>query len=712
ILRYIEKNSPAEKSGLKVGDVILKWNDEEVPQKDSVLWLRSKITAHNVGDVVEVTVGRAKEETKLKVALEKPPVVCEPRTYDDLVEDAALPLASLEEFIRNNNILEDYLEVRKMFWNVSERVFAPQEVKEGKMVYHPHLLSEVVYLMRNPEKTLLIMQKMADVVRTSFTSKNQDVAKILHLAADKLDAPLDKYQLINEDSFTLAQFTGVVRECAEKVNKVFENLSEEKRRALAETATKALLREESEGDAKEMLKVSLSLNYKELFSAALDLCRHLTAATLEAVKKNCASLVPLKEQVEGVEGEVLYSEKTPSGRIVIGGKGRNRYVGDDFLLILDLGGDDVYEKATAVSSAKLPVSLIIDYEGDDRYVADDSGGCGCGIFGIGILYDVSGNDTYLGKTLAEGAALFGVGALVDVAGEDTYKAESVCQGAALFGIGMLLDAQTQSPQKGRFAGSDRYLASHYAQGFGMPRGCGILIDTEGNDIYTTGSFITDFRAPERSAISLSQGFGYGWRPYTDPSFGAAGGYGLLFDLSGHDTYIADYFGQGSSYWFAFGGLYDESGDDVYVAGRYSQGAGIHLSLGILMDIGGNDRYSAYVGVSQGCGHDIACGILYDGSGDDIYNSGWLSQGAGNDNGIGILLECGGNDVYQTTAPQTAQPTGNLSKPRGDKPSFGLLLDIGGDDKYNAPGRTNETKLLVGKDEKEKNIRWGIFIDSK
>jgi hypothetical protein len=712
ILRYVEKGSPAEKAGFKVGDVITKWGDAVLPEKDSLLWLREKLSSQKVGETVEVTVKRVEEETKLTVTFTKVPTICEPRAHDELADDTAFTLSAFEEFVRNNNILEDYLEVRRMFHNVTTRPFAPQEISEGKMIYHPHLLSEIVYLLRNPEKTLLVTNQMADVVRSRFSSKNQDVAGILHLAAEKLDAPLDKYQLINEKEFTVAQFISVVRKCAEGVNKVFESLSEEKRFALADTAIKAVLREETNPDLKEMMKVSLTVNYKKLFSVVLDLLRHLTATNLEALKTSASSLTSIKDKVDGVEGDVLYLEKTPFGRIVIGGKGKNRYIGDDFLLIIDLGGDDVYEGATGVSSAKLPVSVIIDYDGNDRYVANDTGGCGCGIFGVGVLYDVSGDDIYLGKTLAQGAGLFGVGALVDVAGNDTYKAESLCQGAALFGVGMLLDAQTQDPQKGRFTGSDRYLASNYAQGFGMPRGFGILVDTEGQDIYITGSYIADFRAPERSAISLSQGFGYGWRPYSDPSFGAGGGFGLLFDFSGHDTYIGDYFAQGSSYWFAFGALYDESGDDVYIAGRYSQGAGIHLSLGTLVDVSGDDRYSAYVGVSQGCGHDIACGILYDGDGNDIYNSGWLSMGAGNDNGIGILLDCNGNDVYQTTAPQTSQPTGNLCAVRGNKPSIGVLVDAAGDDKYNAPGRVNGTNLLLGKDEKEKNIRWGVFIDAK
>jgi len=710
-LRRVYRDSPAHKCGLRTGDVIVTFNGERIPDKDSVWWVRNRLADCKAGAEVSVTVRRDGKEQELKLILGKMPEPQPPRAHPELDQNAAPSLSLLESHLREEKLLEDYLEVRRMFHRVTKRPFAPQEVK-GNTILHPHLLSEVVYLLRNPEQSLLLAQQTADFLTSCFNSYNQDVAGLLHSTADKLDVTLKDYQLVKETEFTFAQFVEVVERCTDSLKKLFEKLPEEKRRELSETLMRAILREETdETEKKELMLFSLSFDYETLYRTAEELLRHLTATTIKAIDADLCGLTPLKEEVKGVEGKVLFHSKTEFGRIVVGSDGNNRYEGDDFLLIIDTGGDDVYAGgATASASPKRPLTLIIDFGGDDLYTAKGDGGCGSAVFGISVLFDVSGDDTYIAETAAEGVGVFGVGALIDLAGDDTYKAEAFCQGAAAFGIGMLLDAETQPKVEKRFTGSDKYLASHYAQGFGMPRGFGLLIDTEGNDLYQTGSVVADFRAPHRSAISLSQGFGYGWRPYSDPNFGAAGGFGFLCDINGHDTYICDYFGQGSSYWFAFGTLYDRSGDDTYIAGRYSQGAGIHLSLGVLIDNSGNDRYSAYVGVSQGCGHDIAAGILYDGAGNDIYSSGWLAQGAGNANGIGVLLDVSGNDMFHTTAPNRAQPTGNLFKKRGDVPSFGVLLDLAGKDSYTAEGRVDGTALVIGKDEKEKKLRWGIFID--
>jgi hypothetical protein len=76
--------------------------------------------------------------------------------------------------------------------------------------------------------------------------------------------------------------------------------------------------------------------------------------------------------------------------------------------------------------------------------------------------------------------------------------------------------------------------------------------------------------------SIGQGFGHGVRAGKDTS-GVPGGIGILIDEKGDDTYIADYFAQGASYYYGVGILNDMDGDDQYLSGRYSQGAGIHSS---------------------------------------------------------------------------------------------------------------------------------------
>src|SRR5690606_32279131 len=121
----------------------------------------------------------------------------------------------------------------------------------------------------------------------------------------------------------------------------------------------------------------------------------------------------------------------------------------------------------------------------------------------------------------------------------------------------------------------------------------------------------------KSYQSMSQGFGYGVRPWESLA-GASGGIGVIAEAEGNDTYVADYFAQGSSYWFSLGILDDRKGHDRYVSGRYSQGAGIHMSAGVLIVGEGDDNYLASYGVAQGCGHDFGIGFLLDNGGNDRY----------------------------------------------------------------------------------------------
>jgi hypothetical protein len=256
-----------------------------------------------------------------------------------------------------------------------------------------------------------------------------------------------------------------------------------------------------------------------------------------------------------------------------------------------------------------------------------------------------------------------VGVLVDAGGEDAYFGDTEAQGAATFGIGLLAD----------LAGDDHYSAKLFSQGFGGVLGFGAIIEGGGNDTYTVGHKSPDHREPDYYAC-LSQGFGYGIRDIS------SGGIGAIVDVAGNDTYVADYFAQGSSYWFALGVLVDEAGNDKYVARRYSQGAGIHLSVGVLSDHQGNDDYLSW-GVSQGCGHDLALGLLIDEEGNDSYLANWLSQGAGNANGFGIIADGSGDDVY-LAQKETTQGYGNMDR---DYESVGLLIDAGGRDVYSGPG---------------------------
>jgi len=113
---------------------------------------------------------------------------------------------------------------------------------------------------------------------------------------------------------------------------------------------------------------------------------------------------------------------------------------------------------------------------------------------------------------------------------------------------------------------------------------------------------------------------------------------MLIDRKGNDTYIADYFAQGSSYYYGLGILTDSAGDDQYFSGRYAQGAGIHSSVGVLVDRKGNDFYYSSFGVGQGMGHDFGVGFFEDDEGENRYQGGTLVQGAATNGSIGILID--------------------------------------------------------------------------
>jgi len=377
-------------------------------------------------------------------------------------------------------------------------------------------------------------------------------------------------------------------------------------------------------------------------------------------------------------GDVIEVRPTDQGTVVIGGTGTT-YYGRGAALIIDLGGDDVYDcrenadepmngnggmHPVGGALPSDPVAVVIDLEGDDVYLGGHHS-FGAGFMGVGILADLAGDDRYVAGSFSLGSGLFGVGVLRDAGGHDTYEGDTCVQGSGAFGIGVLLDEE----------GNDSYRAAVFSQAFGFVMGFGLLDDLSGNDSYYAGGKYTDEIRYFDHYISLSQGFGFGWRP------DASGGVGMLVDGAGNDVYVSDIFGQGSSYWFAVGGLVDFSGNDNYVSYQYAQGAGTHITVAALVDYEGDDNYVAK-GVSQGCGHDLAIGILHDLAGDDNYTTHGLSQAAGNANGIGVFIDNAGDDAYGLRDANNTHGYGNL---RRDYGSVGVFLDCGGADSYTGRG---------------------------
>ena len=349
----------------------------------------------------------------------------------------------------------------------------------------------------------------------------------------------------------------------------------------------------------------------------------------------------------------------------IGGPGNDYYSGD-YKFILDFGGDDVYDLSY---DPKNPHGvIIIDLSGNDTYRSQTDFTLGSGCLSVGLLLDFGGNDRYDAKSFAIGSGYFGFGMLYDVEGDDRYDGDTHVQGAGSFGMGLLIDE----------SGRDIYNSALYSQGFGFIEGLGSIFELGGADSYYAGGKYKDILRYDDHYLSLSQGFGYGLRPY------ASGGIGSIIDIAGNDTYYADIFAQATSYWWSLGVIYDSSGNDNYNCFQYGQGCGTHMTLGGLIDEYGNDVYFGK-GLMQGVGHDYSCGLILDRHGDDIYTATDLSQGAGSANGAGVLIDNEGNDRYYISNKVNTQGYGN---PRRDFGSIGLFIDLSGTDQYFGNGQDN------------------------
>ena len=250
-----------------------------------------------------------------------------------------------------------------------------------------------------------------------------------------------------------------------------------------------------------------------------------------------------------------------------------------------------------------------------------------------------GNDTYRADHLGCGLASFGVGLLVDRGGKDRYEIDRVSQGAAYFGIGILSD----------LTGDDEYRCFTQAQGFGGVKGCGVLVDREGDDRYDADDTKIRYPSPQdpKHNTSLAQGCAFGRRDHPGEGHSLAGGVGVLIDGKGDDRYSCGVFGQGISYWYGLGMLIDREGNDTYRGVWYCQGSAAHYGVGALLDLAGDDKYVTTLTMGQGAGHDYSTAWFHDVAGNDTYESPGNCMGLGLYNGIGIFWDGAGDDTYKT-----------------------------------------------------------------
>jgi len=216
--------------------------------------------------------------------------------------------------------------------------------------------------------------------------------------------------------------------------------------------------------------------------------------------------------------------------------------------VLDLQGADQYQCGNKIPSAYNAEDAPTAKPGDALFQYDCFGlGAGSGkrilnkrpewerynlAGGWGLLLDIEGNDRYLSANFSQGHGyFFGTGLFLDLDGNDEYLAARYGQGSsAHYGVGFFNDRR----------GADRYGSSgpFYNGGVAWDHGVSMMIDSGlDGDLY---------------AHALSTGLGK-----ADYS-----GWGLFIDEGGDDRYqLKEGFGHSSEH--GFGAFFDLKGQDTY-----------------------------------------------------------------------------------------------------------------------------------------------------
>jgi hypothetical protein len=617
------RGTAAEAAGLRENDVIISFNgdltctDDKNNDKNIAESFRRLIEKQAIGSTVKIDILRGGDKLSLSAKLGEMPVRFQPEAKHETIGACYGNPSGMESALRGNNAFRAFEEIVKGLDLVSNALLNPgvSSERESGAVQ----LSEVTYIMRHPLAGGEVAKELSRRLAASIDSKDWRIGDLIRSSANLLDLDLPL-----SDGHVEATFPELLRTIEltkERTEKVLSALTKEERALLLEKA----LNPWNDDQWNRIVEISLKTDRRKLFDAFAPLLAFLTRENLAGLKEDLVRRFGHKKE------PILYEAVTPIGKVVVGGTGPNIYR-EDAALILDLGGDDLYLNNAGGTRPGIPVALVIDWSGNDRYISAENFSQGAGVLGGGFLIDLGGDDTFISLDGSQGTGLWGLGLLYHGDGNAVYKARTLAQGVGQMGLGIIVNG----------AGDDIYLCSDQGQAFGPFGGAGILIDVAGRDFYQLGGVTPDFRDPAKATVSMGQGFGFGVRPGKGLQE-VPGGIGILIDENGDDTYIADYFAQGAAYYYGLGILNDMSGDDRYIAGRYAQGAGIHSAVGVLVDHKGNDSYHASFGVAQGLGHDYGVGILEDDQGDDIYWGGTLVQGAATNGSLGVFIDLQGHD---------------------------------------------------------------------
>lgn len=685
----------ADAAGLMIGDIVLRVNgltlEDSVYGADDVL--NTRVSKMHNGDVLRFDFLRGGQRRQLSVLLfggkRLPPrQFTEPAGLGPVRRDSWLQTTLREKGLRSyaDTIAMQIAGLADL--DYCDRPFTqrPDPFRLNAVTYLDH------YPLRVGALSRLIDQSVWDSISAGQGLSGAIAAAAYQLGASpqkssKFELPKTVEELKRYLDEVQSHLTTAYAPLGTKLGNVVDELSqllnvehnwEDELDTTKDPVKQLQVRTATEDRLVAVLGAADKVDLSEVATAAEMLAALADTNWVAAFAKNFENTKPISAKVIGVEGDVIAFWDTPYGRCIIGGRGANRYSGN-VAFIFDLGGDDEYNlPACRYGTSR----LIVDVAGNDVYRGDVSAASGVGC--VDVLIDRAGDDTYRGGYWSQGAGCLGIGILADFSGDDIYTSHWCSQGAAFLGIGLLYD----------HSGTDHYSADVYSQGFAYSRGFGMVLENAGNDSYRAGWKYPDDRWPNRAHLAMSQGFGYGMRPWST-GVGTSGGIGLLSDRQGDDVYDAGIFSQGGSYWYALGILHDRQGADRYSAGQYSQGSGIHLSFAALLDDSGDDSYDAYAWLEQGNAHDWSAGCLEDWEGKDTYRSSGASQGCGFFVSFAYLLDSHGDDRYYIKQSDTtnSQGGGNFIPPRHSG-SLGILLDLGKSEDWYSDTRIKPGEAVV------------------
>ena len=348
-------------------------------------------------------------------------------------------------------------------------------------------------------------------------------------------------------------------------------------------------------------KILESVKYEHIWRSGLYMMREIEAAC-DAIKK----APPQWKDWKGVA-----RVDTPEGAVVIGGDAGNHRYEQAAGVSIDLGGRNTY-----VGEATR--AWIVNFEGGNHYVAP-SISLGAGILDCRVLWDWQGDDVYEGQSMTQGFGAFGMGLLINEGGRNTYRADMFAQGSA----------RTWS--------------------------VGLLANRAGHNVYQVGGKYVHKPLLEKEGFteSMAQGFAIGFRGDNNGTPSRSGGIGLMWSGAGYNTYAGGTYCQGASYWFSFGCLCDDGGNNQFVANYYSQASAMHMTVAALITHGSQNVYVINIGASHAIGHDWGIAVLWTEGGSNLFAAGGACASTANANGVSIFVTSAGNNRYMLEGPVAA-----------------------------------------------------------